>query len=78
MAVTSSDAKGGPVAALIDRGEQHGCIALSEVDELVQALELADDDLDSLYRQLDTRGIELRDDCGLENEQTPLDDARRS
>src|SRR4051794_13179829 len=76
MAVTSSDAKGGPLAAMMDRGEQKGCIPLSEVDELVQALELGDGDLDQLYQQLDTRGIELRDDCGRENEMTPLDDAQ--
>ena len=66
----------GPLAALIDRGEQHGCVSLSEVDELVQALDLDDADLAQLYEQLDTRGIELRDDCGRENEQSPLDDAQ--
>jgi RNA polymerase primary sigma factor len=84
MAATSNErsvtgneaAAGGPLAALIDRGEQHGCVPLSEVDELVKALELGDGDLDDLYQQLDTRGIELRDDCGRENEQTPLDDAQ--
>jgi RNA polymerase primary sigma factor len=76
MALPSTDQTRGPLAALIDRGEQHGCVPLSEVDELVQALELADGDLDQLYQQLDTRGIELRDDCGRENEQTPLDDAQ--
>jgi len=76
MAVTGSDAMEGPVAALIDRGEQHGCIPLSEVDELVQALELADADLEHLYQQLDRRGIDLRDDCAREQEQSPLDDAQ--
>jgi RNA polymerase primary sigma factor len=84
MAATSNErsvtgneaAAGGPLAALIDRGEQHGCVPLSEVDELVKALELGDGDLDNLYQQLDTRGIELRDDCGRENEQSPLDDAQ--
>ena len=35
-----NDATGGPIAALLDRGEQHGCLDLSEVDELAQALEL--------------------------------------
>src|SRR5688572_32617658 len=74
MARTSSDATDGPVAALIDRGEQLGCITLSEVDELVQALDLDDADLGTIYEQLDTRGVELRDDCGREEEQAPLDD----
>ena len=51
MAGTSSEAMEGPVAALLDRGEQLGCIALSEVDELVQALELDDDGLGHVYEQ---------------------------
>jgi RNA polymerase primary sigma factor len=76
MALTSSDALGGPLAALIDRGEQQGCVSLSEVDELVQALDLDDADLAPIYEQLDTRGIELRDDCGREGAQSPLDDAQ--
>src|SRR5215208_6356010 len=74
MARTSGDAMDGPVAALIDRGEQLGCITLSEVDELAQALDLDESDLGRLYEQLDGRGIELRDDCGREEEQPPLDD----
>jgi len=70
-----NDAMGGPIAALLDRGEQHGCLDLSEVDELAQALELEDDDVGRLYEQLETRGIDLRDDCGREAEPAPLDDA---
>ena len=54
----------GPVAALVDRGVEQGCVDLSEIDELAQALELEEDSLTSLYEQLDARGIELRDDCG--------------
>ena len=71
----SRDAMEGPVAALVDRGEQHGCIDLSEIDELVQALNLGDADLGLLYEQLDARGVVLRDDCGRENEAAPVDDA---
>jgi RNA polymerase primary sigma factor len=74
MAKPSSDATEGPVAALIDRGEQLGCVTLSEVDELVQAIDLDDADLGQLYEQLDARGVELRDDCGREDEPPPLDD----
>jgi len=70
-----NDATGGPIAALLDRGETQGCIDLSEVDELAQALELEDDDVGKLYEQLETRGIDLRDDCGREAEPAPLDDA---
>src|SRR5215211_7211861 len=70
-----NEAVNGPIAALVDRGEQLGCLALSEVDELVQALELEDDDVGRLYEQIETRGIDLRDDCGREAEPAPLDDA---
>jgi RNA polymerase primary sigma factor len=76
MALTGSDALGGPLAALIDRGEQLGCVTLSEVDELVQALDLDEVELGHLYEQLDARHIELRDDCGREEEPLPLDDAQ--
>jgi RNA polymerase primary sigma factor len=61
---SANDAPGGAIAALIDRGEEAGCLALSEVDELVQALELEEADLGGLYEQLETRGVDLRDDCG--------------
>ena len=74
MALPGSDALAGPLAALVDRGEQNGCVNLTELDELVQALELEDADLTSLYEALDKRGVELRDDCSRENPQSPLDD----
>ncbi len=69
-----NDAMGGPIAALLDRGEQAGCLDLSEVDELAQALELEDDDVGRLYEQLEKRGIDLRDDCGRDAEPAPVDD----
>jgi len=71
----TNDAMGGPIAALVDRGESAGCLDLSEVDELAQALDLEDDDIGQLYEQLQARGIELRDDCGRDAEPAPLDDA---
>ena len=61
-------AGGGPLAALLDRGSERGCIDLSEIDELAQALELEDDSLTSVYEQLEARGVELRDDCGRDTE----------
>ncbi len=69
-----NDATGGPIAALLDRGEQAGCLDLSEVDELAQALELEDDDVGRLYEQLEARHIDLRDDCGRAVEPAPVDD----
>jgi RNA polymerase primary sigma factor len=71
------DATRGALTALIDRGELNGCVNLSEFDELVQALELDPDDLSAIYDDLNSRGIELRDDCGRVNaEAGPVDDAQ--
>jgi RNA polymerase primary sigma factor len=52
------------VAALIARGEERGCINLSEFDELAQALELHEEDVDALESNLESQGIEITDDCG--------------
>ena len=52
------------VAALIARGDERGCINLSEFDELAQALELADEDVEALETQLESQGIDITDDCG--------------
>jgi RNA polymerase primary sigma factor len=52
------------VAALIARGEERGCINLSEFDELAQALELVDEDVDTLEAHLEAQGIDITDDCG--------------
>jgi RNA polymerase primary sigma factor len=70
------DAYQGAIAGLLERGEERGCVDLSEIDELAQALELEDDDLGGIYEQLHTRGIDLRDDCGREGAtEAPVDDA---
>jgi RNA polymerase primary sigma factor len=42
-----------------------GCINMSAFTTLVQELELDDDELNGLYEQIEGRGIELTDDCGL-------------
>ncbi len=73
--MASSDAAAGPFAALLDRGSERGCIDLSEVDELAQALDLEDDTLSSLYEQLEARGVDLRDDCGRDVEAPVINEA---
>jgi RNA polymerase primary sigma factor len=52
------------VNTLLDEGEVHGCLELSRVSDLVQALELADVETERLYEEIQHRGIELSDDCG--------------
>jgi RNA polymerase primary sigma factor len=54
------------IEALLERGEDTGCVNLSELAELAQELELADDDAQALQERLEARGIELSDDCGNE------------
>src|ERR687884_13356 len=52
------------LSALIEQGEEQGCVNLSAFTELTQELELEDEALEALYAELDERGIELTDDCG--------------
>jgi RNA polymerase primary sigma factor len=52
------------IEALLDHGEESGCLELSEVSELAEALGLSDDDIESLYERINSTGIELSDDCG--------------
>ena len=52
------------VTALIARGEEEGCLNLSEIDELAQSLELDEDEAQALQDQLESLGIDLSDDCG--------------
>jgi RNA polymerase primary sigma factor len=51
--------------ALMEHGEEMGCINMSLFTQIVQELDLDDDELNGLYEQIETRGIDLTDDCGL-------------
>jgi RNA polymerase primary sigma factor len=52
-----------PIAALVEHGEEHGCVHMTELYEVVQRLELDEDDIEALLERLETHGIELTDDC---------------
>jgi RNA polymerase primary sigma factor len=53
------------IAALVARGEERGgCLTLSEINELAQALELNEDETDDLEAQVEELGIDVTDDCG--------------
>ena len=54
------------LTALLERGEEQGCVNLSELTELVSELEPDDVELDAFYEQAQERGIEIADDCGRE------------
>ena len=51
--------------ALMEHGEEIGCINMSAFTQLVQELELDDEELNGLYEQIEHRGIDLTDDCSL-------------
>ena len=50
--------------SLLDRGEEEGCVALSEVNDLARALDLDADDVRMLLDAAQRRGIDVEDDCG--------------
>jgi RNA polymerase primary sigma factor len=52
-----------PIAALVDHGEEHGCVHMTELHEIVQKLELEEDDIEALLERLESHGIDVTDDC---------------
>ena len=55
------------VQALLDRGEESGCIEYSEVDEVAQTLDLEDEQVQEVYEEIERRGIDLKDNCARES-----------
>src|SRR3954454_1793713 len=55
------------IEALLERGEARGCVNLSEIAELAQELELEDDDSQALQDRIESRGIDVSDDCSNES-----------
>jgi RNA polymerase primary sigma factor len=52
--------------ALIQHSEEEDCVSLSELNDLVQELDLGDDEAAEVQEALDARGIRVSDDCGRE------------
>jgi RNA polymerase primary sigma factor len=50
------------LVALFDHATEEGCVQRSDVEQVVEALELDDKDVIELYEELEGRGIEIRDD----------------
>jgi RNA polymerase primary sigma factor len=51
------------IAVLIEHGEEHGCIHMTELHEVVQKLELEEEEVEALIERLESHSIELTDDC---------------
>jgi RNA polymerase primary sigma factor len=58
-----------PLDALVDRGEEQGCVNLSELSELTR--ELSEDEAQAFADRLEAHGIEVTDDCGRQSEPGP-------
>ena len=55
--------------ALMEHGEEIGCVNLSAFTQLLTELEIDDEEMHALYQQLEDHGIELTDDCSLPDPQ---------
>jgi RNA polymerase primary sigma factor len=51
------------IARLLEHGDEHGCIHLSELNEVVQALEMDEEEIENLFERIESSGIDLTDDC---------------
>jgi RNA polymerase primary sigma factor len=66
---TSTTVQGRPedrIRGLLAYGEETRCIELSEVGRLAEELDLSDRAVEDLLDEVESRGIELTDDCGRE------------
>jgi RNA polymerase primary sigma factor len=52
-----------PISALVEHGEEHGCVHMTELHEIVQKLELDEEEVEALIERLESHSIELTDDC---------------
>jgi RNA polymerase primary sigma factor len=61
-----------PVSALIEHGEEHGCVHMTELYEVVGRLELDEEEIESLLERLEAHGVDLTDDCSRVSEEAVL------
>jgi RNA polymerase primary sigma factor len=64
MPSTTDDSPERRLDALIERGEDRGCVNLSDFSELLSELDLPEEENQALHDRLEARGVELTDDCG--------------
>jgi RNA polymerase primary sigma factor len=54
------------VAALIEAGRAVDCVDLSDVDSLVQEMNLSDEEEQLVHERIESAGLSIEDDCGRE------------
>jgi RNA polymerase primary sigma factor len=64
MATTESHTQ--EMEGFFSRAEERGCVELSEIDRLSEALGLEPEDAEAVHQELESRGVDVRDDCGRE------------
>jgi RNA polymerase primary sigma factor len=52
------------IAALIEGGRPADCVDLSEVDSLVQEMNLSDEEEQAVHERIESAGLSIEDDCG--------------
>jgi RNA polymerase primary sigma factor len=52
------------IAAMIERGRPADCVDLSEVDSLVQEMNLTDEEEQAVHERIESAGLSIEDDCG--------------
>ena len=52
------------VAAMIESGRPADCVDLSEVDSLVQEMNLSDEEAELVHERIEAAGLAIEDDCG--------------
>jgi RNA polymerase primary sigma factor len=52
------------ISALFELGDKEGCLEISQLNELVEGLDLDGAQVELLFEQIEDRGIEVSDDCG--------------
>jgi RNA polymerase primary sigma factor len=67
MATTESVLQDPRIQSMIERGEEIGCVNLSDFSQTVQNLELDEEALDEIQNELDRRHLDVSDDCGHEH-----------
>ena len=53
--------------ALLDRGEEVGCVNLSDLSDVIQDLDLDAAEADEVRDEIDRRGLDVTDDCARED-----------
>ena len=48
-----------PIELMLEHGEEHGCVNMTELYELIGRLELEEEDTEAILERLQERGIEV-------------------